>query len=123
MSKLDKLVGKGKEIEIGGIHLDIKPLTVSSLPLLMQVGDESNKEAQANAMSEIITQTLKDSVPDATDKEIKHISLEHLTKLMEAIMEVNQLGGVDSQKSEFLENIKKRQQDAGIGQAGNKEAK
>ena len=59
MSKLDKLVGKGKEIEIGGIHLDIKPLTVSSLPLLMQVGDESNKETQANAMNEIITRTLK----------------------------------------------------------------
>ncbi len=122
MSKLDKLVGKGKEIEIGGIHIDIKPLTVSSLPLLMQVGDESNKEIQAKAMSEIITLTLKDSVSDATDEEINKISLEHLTKLMEAIMEVNQLEGIDSKKSEFFENIKKRQKDAGIGKTGNKKA-
>lgn len=109
MSKLDKLVGKGKEIEIGGIHIDIKPLSVSSLPLLMQMGDESNKESQAKAMGEIISRTLKDSVPDATEEEINNISLEHLTKLMEAIMEVNQLEGMDERKQGFIDNIKTKQ--------------
>ncbi len=101
MSKLDKLVGKGKEIEIGGIHIDIKPLSVSSLPLLMQIGDESDKEAQAKAMMEVVSRTLKDGVPDATEEEIQNISLEHITKLMEAIMEVNQL---DIDK-EFLKKV------------------
>lgn len=53
MSKLNKLVGEGKEIKLGEVTLDIRPLTVSSLPLIMQIGDESNKEAQATAMKEL----------------------------------------------------------------------
>jgi hypothetical protein len=105
MSKLGKLVGEGKEVKIGEITLDIKPLTVSSLPLLMQIGDEKNKEAQANAMKEVIVKTLKDSVPDATEEEIERISLEHMTKLMEAIMDVNQLE-MDEEKKEFIERMK-----------------
>jgi len=107
LSKLQKLVGEGKEIKIGEINLDIKPLTVSSLPLLMQIGDETNKEAQANAMKEVLTRTLKDSVPDATDKEIDKISIEHMTKLMEAIMEVNQLE-MDSEKKEFFKKLREQ---------------
>ena len=109
MSKLGKLVGEGKEIKIGEITLDVKPLTVSSLPLLMQIGDESNKEAQAIAMQDVIKKTLKDSVPDCTDEEIDNISLEHLTKLMEAIMEVNQLEGTEEGKTDFLKKIKEKQ--------------
>ena len=105
MSKLSKLVGEGKEVKIGEITLDIKPLTVSSLPLLMQIGDENNKEQQAEAMKEVISRTLKDSVPDATDEEINKISLEHITKLMEVIMEVNQLE-MDSDKAELIKKIK-----------------
>ena len=105
MSKLNKLVGEGKEVKIGDITLDIKPLTVSSLPLLMQIGDEANKEAQAEAMKEVISRTLKDSVPDATDEEIDKISLEHITKLMEVIMEVNQLE-MDSDKKALFAKMK-----------------
>lgn len=120
MSKLDKLVGKGKEIKIGEITLDVKPLTVSSLPLLMQIGDESNKEAQADAIKEVITKTLKDSVPDATDEEIDKISIEHMAKLMEAIMEVNQLEGIDSTNTEFLKKIKEKQSGR-TTKTGNKE--
>ena len=118
MSKLDKLVGKGKEIEIGGIHIDIKPLTVSSLPLLMKVGDEENKEAQANAVQELVNRTLKDSIPDCTQEEIDNISLEHLTKIMEAIMEVNQLEGTDNK--EFLDKIKAKQNVGRTKETGNK---
>ncbi len=116
MSKLDKLVGKGKEIEIGGIHLDIKPLTVSSLPLLMQI--EKNPEV----IKEIFELTLKDAVPDATKEEIENISIEHATKLMEAIMDVNQLQEMDSHKKNFLEGIKEKQDVKSAGTTGNKKA-
>ncbi len=107
MSKLGKLVGEGKEVKIGEITLDIKPLTVSSLPLLIQIGDESNKEAQAEAIIQVITKTLKDSVPDATDEEIDKISLDHLTNLMEAILEVNQLEEIKDK--DFMKKIKEKQ--------------
>ncbi len=107
MSKLNKLVGEGKEVKIGVITLDIKPLTVSSLPLLMQIGDENNKELQAEAMKEVISRTLKESVPDATDEEIDKISLEHITKLMEIIMEVNQLE-MDEDKKALIEKMKRQ---------------
>ena len=119
MSKLGKLVGEGKEVKIGEITLDIKPLTVSSLPLLMQIGDESNKEAQAEAMIQVITKTLKDSVPDATDEEIDKISLEHLTNLMEAIMEVNQLEEIKDK--DFMKKIKEKQSGRHTSESGNKE--
>lgn len=116
MSKLSKLMGEGKEVKIGDITLDIKPLTVSSLPLLMKVGQENNPEEQAEAMQEILKRTLKDSIPDATDEEIGKISVEHLTKLMEAIMEVNQVEGVNANEKELIKKIK----DGRIGKAGNK---
>ena len=106
-------MGKGIEIEIGGVHIDIKPMTVSSLPLLMKVGQEGNPEEQAEAMQEILRRTLKDSIPDATDEEIGNISLEHLTKIMEKIMEVNQLEGMDTHKQKFLEDLKKKNERSG----------
>jgi len=118
MSKLEKLFGEGKEVKIGEITIDIKPLTVSSLPLLMKVGDESNQEEQAEAMQEILKRTLKDSIPDTTDEEIGKISVEYLTKIMESIMEVNNLEGMDEQKTDFLKKIK----DGSTGKAGNKKA-
>lgn len=122
MSELNKLVGKGKKFKIGELELEIKPLTVSSLPLLMQIGDDTNKEAQANAMKEVITETLKESVPNATDEEIDKISLEHITKLMEAIMDVNQLEGMDTGNKEFLSKIKEKQSGRHTEQTGDKKA-
>lgn len=119
MSKLEKLFGKGKELEIEGIHIDVKPLTVNSLPLLMKVSQEENPEAQAEAMQEILKRTLKDSIPDATDEEIGKISVGHLTKIMEAIMEVNQVEGVNVNEKQLIKRIK----DGRLAKAGNKEAK
>lgn len=118
MSKLEKLMGKGKEIEISGIHIDIKPLTVSSLPLLMKMSQQENPEVQAKAIQEILYKTLKDGIPDCTDKEIDNLPLEHLQKIMEAIMEVNQLEGSVNEKT-FIENLK-RKKDGCIGQTGDK---
>ncbi|KKM77087.1 hypothetical protein LCGC14_1373610 [marine sediment metagenome] len=107
MSKLNKLVGEGKEVKIGEVTLDIRPLTVSSLPLLMQIGDKENKEGQAEAMKEVISRTLKDSVPDATDEEIDKISFEYIVPLMEAIMEVNNME-MDEDKKALIEKMKRK---------------
>ena len=119
MSKLDKLVGKGKEIEIGGIHIDIKPLTASSMVYLIQLEKE---ETKAEAIKQIVRTTLKDSVPDATDEEIDKIGIEYVVTIMETIMEVNNLQGIEKGKSEFLENIKAKQNVKRTGNTGNKKA-
>ena len=42
-------------------------------------------------MKELIKRTLKEGVPDATDEEIDKISLQHLTELSNAIVDVNGL--------------------------------
>ncbi len=107
MSKLGKLVGEGKEVKIGEITLDIKPLTVSSLPLLMQIGDKEHPEEQAEAMKEVIKRTLKDSVPDATDEEIDKISFEYILPLMDIIMEVNNVD-MDEEKKELIAKMKRQ---------------
>jgi len=105
MSELTKLAGKAKEFEIGEIKLSIKPLSVSDMDLMMKLGKEG--EEQAAAMKELLNKVLKESVPNTTDEEINGISLEYLEKIMNAIMEVNQLEGKVDKK--FLEDIKKKQ--------------
>ena len=110
MSKLSQLAGKGKKMKIGEIELEIKPLSVSDMDLMMNLGKEGSQE-QIESMRTLVTKVLKDSVPDATDEEIKNVSIEHLQKIMEGIMEVNQLEGVNTDDKQFLENMKKRQAD------------
>jgi hypothetical protein len=106
MSELTKLFGKGKKVKLGDIEIEIKPLTVSSLPLMMQMGSE-DKEKQAEAIKELIHTSLKDAVDDATDEEIDRIPIEHIMTIMEAVMEVNKLEEMDEAKKQFLEKLKK----------------
>ena len=118
MSELSRLIGKGKKVKLGEIEIEVKPLTVSSMPLLMQMGAKDKGE-QAEAIKEIIARTLKDSLPDATDEEINNIPLEYITKFMEVIMEVNKLEAPDK---DFLEKIKQGKSES-TKPTGNTEAK
>ena len=105
MSELSKLVGTGKNITLGEITIHIKPLTVNSIPILMSMSSENPKE-QAEAMNEIIRTTLKEAVPDATDDEIKNIGVEYMMPLMEAVMEINKLDEMDTDKAKLIEKMK-----------------
>jgi len=106
MSELSKLVGEGKRIKLGEVELEIKPLTVNSLPIMMQM-DQEDKSKQAEAMKELISRTLKNAVPDATDEEIDNMSIAYMTPLMEAIMEVNKIEDIKSGEKELLKRLKK----------------
>ena len=92
MSKLDKLLGKNKEVNIGGVDLIIKPLPIDHLELFLDLEIDSKR---AGALKELITLTLKNSVPDATDAEIKGVAIEHFKKLVEVILDVNGLKNDD----------------------------
>lgn len=103
MSELNKLIGIGKKVKLGEIEVEIKPLTVTALPLLLQL---SEGDQQASAMKELITLTLKGAVPDATEEEIANIPLEHMKTLMEAIMDINKLDEVSIDEKELIKKIK-----------------
>ena len=108
MSELSKLVKEGKKVKLDEIEIEIKPLTVSSMPLLIALGNEEDKDAQSVAMKEIIVKTLKDAVPAATDDEINKIPLEYITPLIEAVLEVNNLQDMEltPQKKELIDKLK-----------------
>jgi hypothetical protein len=91
MSRLERFLGKPKEIDLGGEKLMIHPLTMDDMKLIVKL---QNPETQAEGMKELISLTLKKAVPDATDEEINKFSFEYFTDLMEAINEVNHLGEI-----------------------------
>ena len=109
MSEISKLAGKAKKFTIGkggdAIELEIKPLSVSDMDLMMKLGKE---ETQKEATEELLKKVLKQACPDATEEEIDGISIEHLTSIMEAIMEAN---GIDKNaaNTQFLAEIKAKQ--------------
>ena len=117
ISELSKLVGKGKKVKIGDIEIEVKPLSVSDMDLMMDLSKEGPE--QIKAMKTLINKVLKQAVPDTTDEEIKNIAIEHIMKIMEAIMEVNQLEEIKDK--DFMKKIKEKQSGRHTPESGNKE--
>jgi len=89
MSKLQGLAGKSKIFIIGGIELEFKPRVFETdIDLVL---DLSKPEKQGNAIKELVKRTLKDAVPDATDEEMKTVSLQYFKEITDAVIEVNGL--------------------------------
>jgi len=88
MSRLNKLLGKGKEIDLGGEIILIKPLKLKDLDLFMDLANESKR---TETTKKIIFQTIKEAVPDVTNEELENISVEYITTLLNEILEVNGL--------------------------------
>ncbi|MAG76424.1 MAG: hypothetical protein CL811_06640 [Colwelliaceae bacterium] len=107
MSKLSALQGKSKTYNIGGIDLELKPLTVEEMELFSIDTDASAAE-QMESSKKLIAKVLKNSVPDATDEEISSVSLEHLAPLMEAIMELHKMSEGDNKMQKVKDVIAAR---------------
>lgn len=80
-------LGKGKEITIGDETFEIKPLTGKHLGLFMELGDGKNNKA----MYELILASLQQTDSSIKKEDIEELPLGVLTKVMEAIMDVNEL--------------------------------
>ena len=117
MSGIDKLIGKGKKIKVGDLDIEIKPLSLSDMDMMVKLGDEKTR---SEATKELITKVIKESVPDATEEQIEKIDLKYVSKIMETIIEINQLGDVGNK--DFLEKIKKRQNVRRTSESGDKKA-
>ncbi len=90
MSKLAALQGKSQTFKIGDVKLELKPLTVDELELF-SIDENAPVEKQMESSKKLISTILRKSVPDATEDEIKGISLEHLNDLMTAVMKLHNL--------------------------------
>ena len=88
MSRLEKFLAKPKEIDLDGEKILIKPLTLKDMPLILKLGKD---ETTAEAVTELVQRTLKDCFPDATQQELDSVSIEYFQKIIDAIMDVNNL--------------------------------
>ena len=105
MGKIDKFLAKPVEVEIGGEKYMIKPFTVEDLPLLTRLG--SKEEAiSSKATQEVIGKVMKQIDPEATEDQIKGISVEYLADIMNAVSKVNGIE-IDEEKIKLLENANK----------------
>jgi len=106
MSRLNQLQGKSKIYNIGGIDLEIKPLSLADMELLI-INDDASQKEQMEMSIRLIDKTLKESVPDSTEEERKNIGIQYMTELMNAITEIN--GLKDDRKGKIIDAIKTRQ--------------
>ena len=88
MSKLSQLIGKSQTFTIGGIEIEIKPRTLKDMNLIIELSEEGKK---ANALKELISITLKEAIPDATDEEIDNVGIKYFKEISDAIIKVNGL--------------------------------
>ena len=89
MSNLSNLMGKSKKFSIGGIEIDLKPRTLKDIDLIVELSEDGERKAEA--LKKLISVSLKDSIPDATDEEIDQIGFQYFKELSEAIVDVNGL--------------------------------
>ena len=88
-AKLSRLFGKEGKLELeDGSYIPIKPLTLDDIDVVI---DLENPEKRSNAIKEIVKRTLKRAYPDASDEEIKQVSMQYFPKLVDKILEVNNL--------------------------------
>ena len=114
MSQLAKLAGKEKEIEIDGITIKIKPLSVSDLVLFEK---ESTKKKNTTSEEDLrlVKDIIKKSIEGVTDEEVGNLNMGQILKLQEAIMGINNIkttpkpSATPETKEEVLADIKKEQ--------------
>ncbi len=90
MSKLAQLQGKVRTFNIGGVDLELTPLSMDDLDLI-SVDKDAPEDKQMEMIKKIIFKVLKQSVPDSTDEEIKKISLEHMNDFSDAMTELHNM--------------------------------
>jgi len=106
MSRLSKLTGKPKEIEIQGEKFSISPLKGKDLHLFMEKG--KSPEEQAKKTIELIYLSLLPEMPDVTKEEIENLDAVILNKIALEVAEINGLG-----EDEKVKKIKEAINNAG----------
>jgi len=91
MSEIDKLIPSDEEREINGIKFKIPKLRVKHMGIISKLESPQTRPA---ALRELIKLVIKKTFPDANESQIDDLDFELVTKIMEALAEVNDLGTV-----------------------------
>jgi hypothetical protein len=105
MSRLNRFVGKPKEITIEDETFIIHPLCGKDLPTFMN--ERTTPEEQAKLAIEMIYISLLPSEPDITREEIQNLPVSIFNQILLAINDVNGMG-----KNDKINLIKKQIEDA-----------
>ena len=108
MGNIDKFLAKPVEVEIGGEKYNIKPFTVNDIATITKMGNKDS-DISAEGFSEAVSKLMRQIDPEATDEQIKNISLEYLEDISNAIGNANNID-VDKAKADLIAKIKSDQQ-------------
>jgi len=95
-TKLGKLTGERTKVTLKGEEFVVPPLTLKELPLVIKFQYATEGDAQAGCLLDLVSATIENMFPDATEAERDSISLEYLEPLAAAILKANKLGKEDS---------------------------
>ena len=109
MSKLSKLLGKTRQIEIDGINFDLKPLAVEDLSVFI-VEENATEEQKMKVGEDLIMKSVTDENGEApTREEVKKLPVSIMKELAEEIQDLNGLkedGAVTRIKRRIAERTK-----------------
>ncbi len=88
MTDISVVLGKGKEYDILGNKITLKPLTVKNLDIMLNLQDDTKR---IESLKSIMNIYIKQVFPEATDEEIDNVSIDFANKLMESALDVNGL--------------------------------
>ena len=101
MSRIERFLGKPKEVEIGGEKITLHPLTVKNIDILMDMGDDSKR---SDATRRLIIKTLEKTFPDEKDK-IEDFSIEFFQDLITGILEVNNIPVTEEIRKDAMKQV------------------
>jgi len=99
--KIDRFLAKPKKVIIGGEEFEINPFTIDDMPTLTKMGSKDSK-ISSEGIIEAVFKVFKQIDPECTIEQVKGISVEYLTDIMNAIGSVNDLD-VEEAKKKLLE--------------------
>ena len=104
MGKIDRFLAKPQEVEIGGEKYFLKPFTVDDLPMMTKMNSK-DENIQAKAIQDAIFKVMKQIDSDCTYEQVKEVSVEFLTEIMNAIGKVNSIE-IDEAQAKLIQKIK-----------------
>lgn len=106
MSKISANCGRSRIFTIEGVDIELKAgfLNIDDLPSLLVLGEDQaisveEKERKGKIIADLVKRILKNSIPDASDEEIKEFGLRNIKTLMEAIVEISGLSQIKNATS------------------------
>lgn len=101
MADIRKVLGKGKEYDIEGVTVSLKPLRVKNMDVITALQSKDKKEKD-KAILDFMMLYLEQAFPDSSEEERGDVKFPFVNKLIECAMDVNGLSQEDVEKAESV---------------------